>query len=44
MKLDWAKIGNQNKFIEGTTTDCAVGTIVYSTIFAYDADKLKDRP
>ncbi len=44
MKLDWAKIGNQNKFMEGTTTDCAVGTIVYSTIMAYDADKLKPAP
>jgi putative spermidine/putrescine transport system substrate-binding protein len=44
LKLDWKKIGDEKNFIEGTTTDCAVGTIVYSTIFAYDADKLKDGP
>ncbi|HWK43769.1 MAG TPA: ABC transporter substrate-binding protein [Stellaceae bacterium] len=43
-KLDWSKIGDQSKFIEGTTTDCAVGTIVYSTIYAYDTDKMKTPP
>jgi len=44
LKLDWKKIGDEKKFMEGTTTDCAVGTIVYSTVFAYDADKLKPGP
>ena len=44
LKLDWSKIGDEKKFLEGTTTDCAVGTIVYSTIMAYDADKLKPGP
>ncbi len=44
LKIDWSKVGNQSKFLEGTTTDCAVGTIVYSTVLAYDADKLKPGP
>ncbi len=44
LKLDWSRIGDEKKFLEGTTTDCAVGTIVYSTVLAYDADKLKDGP
>jgi putative spermidine/putrescine transport system substrate-binding protein len=44
LKLDWKKIGDERKFVEGTTTDCGVGTVVYSTVFAYDADKLKDGP
>jgi putative spermidine/putrescine transport system substrate-binding protein len=43
-KIDWSKIADKSKFVEGTTGDCAVGTIVYSTIFAYDADKLKPGP
>ena len=44
LKLDWSKVGDEKKFLEGTTTDCAVGTVVYSTVLAYDADKLKDGP
>ena len=43
-KLDWSKIGDESKFLEGTTTDCGAGTIVYSTVLAYDADKLKPGP
>ena len=30
--------------VEGAPMECAVGNMVYSTIFAYDADKLKDGP
>jgi putative spermidine/putrescine transport system substrate-binding protein len=43
-KIDWSKVGDKTKFLPGTITDCAVGTIVYSTIYAYDADKLKTPP
>ncbi len=43
-KIDWAKVGDRSKFLPGTTTDCAVGTIVYSTVFAYDTEKLKTGP
>ncbi|MBV1863370.1 MAG: ABC transporter substrate-binding protein [Rhodobacteraceae bacterium] len=31
-------------FIDGTVTDCAVATIVWSTIFAYDHSVLKNGP
>jgi putative spermidine/putrescine transport system substrate-binding protein len=43
--IDYAKIGvDKSKMIGGDQFDCAVPTILYSTIFAYDADKLKDGP
>ncbi len=44
VKLDWKKVADEKRFIEGTTTDCAVGTVVYSTVFAYDGDRIKDGP
>jgi putative spermidine/putrescine transport system substrate-binding protein len=44
-KLDYSKIGQpKEKFVVGGALDCAVATIVYATVFAYDADKLKDGP
>ena len=42
--IDYSKLGGEDAFIDGAAMECAVGTIVYSTIFAYDADKLKDGP
>ena len=41
-KLDYAKIDAKDKFLPGTALDCAVGTIAYSTIFAFNADVIKD--
>jgi putative spermidine/putrescine transport system substrate-binding protein len=43
-KLDYAKIGDKAKFLPNTALDCAVGTIAYSTIFAYNADVYKENP
>ena len=43
-KLDWSKIGDRNEWLPGTASDCGVGTIVYSTMLAYDSSKLKDGP
>lgn len=43
-ELDWSKIGPREDWIEGTATDCAVGTIVYATVVAYDTEKTKDGP
>lgn len=43
-KLDYAKIGPKAEWLEGTATECGVGTIVYATILAYDGAKLKDGP
>lgn len=42
--IDWSKIGKRDEWIEGTTSDCGVGTIVYATVLAYDGAKLADGP
>jgi len=42
--IDYSKLGGKDKFSSGTVFECAVPTIIYSTIFAYDGDKLKDGP
>jgi putative spermidine/putrescine transport system substrate-binding protein len=44
-KLDYAKIGNKADFApKAAVTDCGVGIFVWSTVMAYNADKLKDAP
>lgn len=43
-KIDWAAIGPQEDWLEGTTSECGVGTIVYATTLAYDGAKLVDGP
>ncbi len=43
-KIDWDKIGPKDDWLAGTTSDCGVGTIVYSTALAYNAATLKDGP
>lgn len=42
--LDYSKIVDTAKLVPGAQQECAVGNIVYSTIFAYDMDKLPDGP
>ena len=43
--IDWTKLGlDRAKFIGGDLQDCAVPTIVYSTVIAYDTTKLQSRP
>jgi putative spermidine/putrescine transport system substrate-binding protein len=43
--LDWAKLGlDRSKFIGGDIVDCAVPTILYSTVIAYDTTKLNPGP
>jgi putative spermidine/putrescine transport system substrate-binding protein len=42
--IDYSKLGGKDAFLEGAAMECAAGTIVYSTVFAYDADKLKEGP
>lgn len=34
----------ENDFLPGTVHECAVGTIVFSTVYAYDKTKFKDAP
>ncbi len=43
-KIDWTKIGDKADWIDGTTSDCGVGTIVYSTSLAYNAAKTENGP
>ena len=43
-KLDWAKIGNKADFQKAAVHECGVGTFVWSTVMAYNADKLKTAP
>jgi putative spermidine/putrescine transport system substrate-binding protein len=38
-KIDYAALGGRDRFVEGAAMDCAVGTIVFGTIYAYNADK-----
>jgi hypothetical protein len=43
--IDWAKLGlDRSKFIGGDQFDCAVPNILYSTVIAYDTDKLNPGP
>lgn len=43
--LDYARIGNKADFApKAAVTDCAIGIFVWSTVMAYNGDKLKDPP
>jgi putative spermidine/putrescine transport system substrate-binding protein len=43
--IDWSKAGlDRSKFIGGDLQDCAVPTIVYATIIAYDTTRLNPGP
>lgn len=41
-EIDYAPLGGRDKFIEGAALDCAVGTIVFAYILAYDRAKFPD--
>jgi putative spermidine/putrescine transport system substrate-binding protein len=44
-KLDYSKIGNKADFAPpAAVTDCGIGIFVWSTVMAYNGDKLKDGP
>ena len=44
-KLDYAKIGNKADFApKAAVTDCGIGIFVWSTVMAYNGDKLKEAP
>jgi putative spermidine/putrescine transport system substrate-binding protein len=34
--IDWEALGGQDQFIDAAVDDCGVGTIVWSTVLAYD--------
>jgi len=43
-KLDYSKIGNKADFSPAAISECGIGIFVWSTVMAYNADKLKDGP
>ncbi|MBM7062217.1 polyamine ABC transporter substrate-binding protein [Pseudomonas sp. UL073] len=43
-ELDAAQFGNPDDFVDGALTPCGVGFFVWSTVLAYNADKLKAAP
>ena len=43
-KLDYAKIGNKADFLPAAVTECGVGVFVWSTVMAYNGEKLKTAP
>ena len=42
--LDWSKITGKDKLVDGAASECGAGVLIWSTIFAYDANKIKDGP
>lgn len=42
--MDWDKLGNKADFMPEAVHECGVGTFVWSTVLAYDGDKLKNAP
>ena len=43
-KMDWSKVGNKADFQPAAVHECGVGTFIWSTVMAYNADKLKTAP
>ncbi|MFM2035538.1 MAG: hypothetical protein RL459_803 [Pseudomonadota bacterium] len=43
-KIDWSKIGNKADFQPAAVHECGVGVFIWSTVMAYNADKLKTGP
>ena len=43
-KLDPAKLGGKDKYLDGAVTDCGVGAIVWTTGISYDGDRIKTGP
>src|SRR5262249_23090316 len=43
-KLDWGKLGGRDKFLKDAVNDCGVSAIVYNSVLAHDADRIKDAP
>ena len=39
--IDWSKIGDKKVFLPDAVSECGVGTIVWSVLLAYNADRVK---
>lgn len=42
--IDYSLFGGREGFLEGAALDCGVGTVTWSTVFAYNGDTLKEKP
>ncbi len=43
-KLDYSKIGSKADFLPAAVSECGIGLFVWSTVMAYNGDKLKGTP
>jgi putative spermidine/putrescine transport system substrate-binding protein len=43
-KLDYSKIGNKADFTPAAVHECGIGVFVWSTVMAFNADKIKNAP
>jgi putative spermidine/putrescine transport system substrate-binding protein len=43
-KLDWSKVGAKADYVSAAVTECGIGIFVWSTVMAYNGDKLKTAP
>ena len=43
-KIDWSKVGNKTDFQPAAVHECGVGIFIWSTVLAYNGDKLKQAP
>ena len=43
-ELDWSKITSKDNLVDGAAAECGAGVLIWSTIFAYDANAIKDGP
>ena len=43
-RMDWSKVGNKADFLPAAVHECGVGTFVWSTVLAYNGDRLKTAP
>jgi putative spermidine/putrescine transport system substrate-binding protein len=44
LPIDWEAMGGQERFLPAAVHECGLGTIVWSTALAYDADRFADNP
>src|SRR5688572_24935681 len=44
VKLDWDAMGSRDKYLDYAIHDCGIGSDVWSTVMAYDGDKIQDGP
>jgi len=43
-KIDWSKVGAKSDFQPAAVQECGVGIFVWSTVMAYNGEKVTDRP